>query len=942
MKTYKLQKENGQYFTEPILNEEEWLQVLHSADNDQHRRQLDVIRMFLCQPGHKATCSKVGKEYSMNDTAVNSLVVHFCKFVQKSSGKDFRVESHESTDDTFWPIAMYGRYVMGDLFEWELKPELVAALQQFLLEKLLLEYRGPILEKGLDNDRSKELYKWRFLHSVQGKSIEDKLVVMGTKSRDMNFLTWRTQDSIKAALQDNHEKIIECFSLLLEEGDFYTKYEKFVAYGKSFLSKTAADRILKEKEACLFLALCDPQKNPVYKWTLFKDACDYLGIDNKTSRPVESYLDILNRIIELENKDTELVEKLRSETEPFFWSELLNAQDVLFQMQVYMRQVMPKNWLQRQYDMAFTLSDNPFEEWFPEYERSVKLFRGMFEEGMTSKDVSEETKDYFIRTQDNFISSNGHGMYSYAEYEKILDNWDAIYDILKRNVIADTIEPSDYDALDKIITPLLTKNRPAAYHRLWAGLFPEQITSIIADLRFYQIYDKIHAIDDSLPNKTGYWLQDNLTLTGYFRKKVVFRHPWHIGIFAWYLRQSLKIKDNNTDMDKYVKLLEANKNIVLTGAPGTGKTYLARQIAKAMGDDNPGFIQFHPSYDYTDFVEGLRPYDEGSFDRVNGIFKQFCAEALTKLDQSSFDDAYEKLLKDLSERTSPLIVKAGVNDSISFGIMVNSRGSLDLFTKTRVNESLFSDEGTKNGTLYPVDEECAYNKNGSLTKERILDCDNQKYWKAYYTGVKKLLVDKYGFKEGAPASKPKDRVFIIDEINRGELSKIFGELFFAIEPGYRGEAGRVKTQYQNLVEPGDPFEKGFFVPDNVFIIGTMNDIDRGVESMDFAIRRRFAWIEVKAMDRIDMWDDNIPDWKEAALRSMSALNDALKQKEIGLTDAYDIGPAYFLKLEKYDGEFEKLWDYHIKVILSEYLRGTRGIEEKLTILKEAFDSYKGK
>ena len=75
----------------------------------------------------------------------------------------------------------------------------------------------------------------------------------------------------------------------------------------------------------------------------------------------------------------------------------------------------------------------------------------------------------------------------------------------------------------------------------------------------------------------------------------------------------------------------------------------------------------------------------------------------------------------------------------------------------------------------------------------------------------------------------------------------FGELFFSIDPGYRGldengkPKGLVTTQYQNLVEDTDPFKKGFFVPENVYIIGTVNDIDRSVESMDFAMRRRFIF-----------------------------------------------------------------------------------------------------
>ena len=91
-------------------------------------------------------------------------------------------------------------------------------------------------------------------------------------------------------------------------------------------------------------------------------------------------------------------------------------------------------------------------------------------------------------------------------------------------------------------------------------------------------------------------------------------------------------------------------------------------------------------------------------------------------------------------------------------------------------------------------------------------------------------------------------IFIIDEINRGELSKIFGELFFSIDPSYRDTAGLVQTQYQNLVAEGDVFYDGFYIPKNVYIIGTMNDIDRSVESMDLAIRRRFSFKEITAAD----------------------------------------------------------------------------------------------
>ncbi len=218
------------------------------------------------------------------------------------------------------------------------------------------------------------------------------------------------------------------------------------------------------------------------------------------------------------------------------------------------------------------------------------------------------------------------------------------------------------------------------------------------------------------------------------------------------IERLLMITEYNSDMetkvDVYIKLLEANHNLILTGAPGTGKTYIAKKMAaKMLGTENAddiesneqyGFVQFHPSYDYTDFVEGLRPKSAGDgFELRAGVFKEFCAKAIKE-----------------------------ENDS------------------------------------------------------------RKKY------------------------------VFVIDEINRGEISKILGELFFSIDPGYRGKEGKVKTQYQNMIDDGDVFKDGFYVPKNVYIIGTMNDIDRSVESMDFAMRRRFAWKEVTAEDSEAMLYNN--------------------------------------------------------------------------------------
>lgn len=345
----------------------------------------------------------------------------------------------------------------------------------------------------------------------------------------------------------------------------------------------------------------------------------------------------------------------------------------------------------------------------------------------------------------------------------------------------------------------------------------------------------------------------------------------HINYFITYNQKQASIKNavaytdilteeqlNRQTMNtKIMELLTSNKNLILNGAPGTGKTYLAQQIARELGctADRIGFVQFHPSYDYTDFVEGIRPIQDGGkdvgFKPKDGVFKQFCEKALT-----------------------------------------------------------------------------AY-----------LNADNE-------------------------ADVPKF-VFIIDEINRGDISKIFGELFFSIDPGYRVTKDRldshksgktllmtVKTQYANMQEKcPNAFDEAlgiddvndcghFFVPENVYIIGTMNDIDRSVESMDFAFRRRFAFKEIKAYENIGMLDGM--ENKEKIINRMNNLNRAIEEIE-DLSPAYHIGGSYFMKLKDYQKEdksydYEALWNNHIVGLLREYLRNqpdTGKIIDKT--LKDAFN-----
>ena len=386
-----------------------------------------------------------------------------------------------------------------------------------------------------------------------------------------------------------------------------------------------------------------------------------------------------------------------------------------------------------------------------------------------------------------------------------------------------------------------------------------------------------------------------------------------------YRRNIEKVVMNNNIID-YLNKLEKSKNLILRGAPGTGKTYLAKEIALELtggNEDQIGFVQFHPSYDYTDFVEGLRPdsNEDGTIDfkLQDGIFKKFCqlAKEAQKIGgQDNFDQAWDSYLEYINvAEEKEYITKTSY-------LSVNSRQNL----------SVNYDSGVPGWSLprkyvYELYKDKNYNK--------------QEYYKSGGKTVLETLRKRFGLKDYiSPTEIDTDKkfVFIIDEINRGEISKIFGELFFSIDPGYRGEKGSVSTQYANLHET----DEKFYIPENVYIIGTMNDIDRSVDTFDFAMRRRFRFVEVTAENQLYILDEKLGEHAEEAKARLRNLN-AKIEKVQELNSHYHIGPSYFLKLEEVDFDYELLWSDYLKPLLEDYLRGSYEEDEILNTLKKAYD-----
>ena len=420
------------------------------------------------------------------------------------------------------------------------------------------------------------------------------------------------------------------------------------------------------------------------------------------------------------------------------------------------------------------------------------------------------------------------------------------------------------------------------------------------------------------------------------------------------LTMNTQIKTSSVQIENYTSLLTHTHNLIFHGAPGTGKTHLAKEIAKAMGAET-AFVQFHPSYDYTDFVEGLRPVpqdDSGQigFELRDGVFKTFCERALENLTDSeevnsnnNFDEAWDKLLEIVRENIAK-------GELTKIGIWEYSLSS--------TNSLKYQSEDSPSKYMFTI------TKKNVFDAYRNIQARPSGYFQKYMKEVADYMKANCGLIDYKKQEQPKKHnpfVFIIDEINRGDLSKIFGELFYALDPGYRVTAEALKavksgesfptirTQYANMERDGNTFDNAlniskhddfghFFVPENVYIIGTMNDIDRSVETMDFAFRRRFTFAEIRASDRVEMLDE-IEDAaiRQQALDKMKAVNAIISETE-GLSPAYHIGGAYFLKLKTLDNDFKKLWDYHLAPLIKEYLRGTEDESAGFEMIKKAYDA----
>ena len=328
--------------------------------------------------------------------------------------------------------------------------------------------------------------------------------------------------------------------------------------------------------------------------------------------------------------------------------------------------------------------------------------------------------------------------------------------------------------------------------------------------------------------------------------------------------------------------------LVFVGPSGTGKTYQVRKFARknTKGYEGCKFVQFHPSYEYSDFIEGLRPVNiinttNATNVRLDGVFKAFC----------------RKIVEDNLEHAVP-----------GFSTLYSEK-------KQKVVQEIFEAIRDKKEAL----------EDGSEVRD--FDMDSREY--IFEHGVR-------------------DYYFIIDEINRADASKVFGDVMFALDEDYRGIENRFDTRLSNLkcyriIQADDIgktnyttshigfaeqmkfdcFERGFFIPRNLHIIGTMNELGGMEADFDFSLKQKFRWIKINPSEIMkaslnEMLKDKDIYWLDQFANNLNLVNRLISE---GFSDEYCLGPAFFRKLGETPDTIDEVFDLDVEPVLKEYLKG---------------------
>jgi len=378
--------------------------------------------------------------------------------------------------------------------------------------------------------------------------------------------------------------------------------------------------------------------------------------------------------------------------------------------------------------------------------------------------------------------------------------------------------------------------------------------------------------------------------------------------------QKFQIILDNMNSLKLQSLLKYKKQIILQGPPGTGKTKLAKEIAQQLTEEGGEFktIQFHPAYTYEDFIRGISAISNGhsiEYKTVDKILIEFANKANTNYQKYLNSSLKMVWVKTQIEKYKKHVETQLLASSAYYLKGSNEKESKILYVK---DDSFFLNNDTYKGDGFSISylDICEIIISMPINSNYDIDPIPDRKW-----NYKKLLIPLLsdiqqfnGVVQEFEDIKLEYYVLIIDELNRANLASVFGELIFALE--YRG------TTVESLYEING--SRSFILPPNLLIIGTINTADRSVGHIDYAIRRRFAFVDVLPKDLTNDLGDK---FHKALYEEVKELfkYDSYLSKEFNQKDV-QLGHSYFIDKGEEGGSMAIRLEYEIKPILKEYIK----------------------
>lgn len=589
-----------------------------------------------------------------------------------------------------------------------------------------------------------------------------------------------------------------------------------------------------------------------------------------------------------------------------------------------------------------------WKDWKTNYNKFVPQFIDEAKKGKNWDEWDNAVFDeFFMRSSGQCVSSLQQGYFTNKEKEAIKLNWSEIAPLLKQ--IADSQDAVQFDTylqLKGVIRKYTSQDRRAATNRLIASLQPHLLCTVVNEYKLNQLINAINGkVEDFNFSWGNNWFENSNALLEKFKDAKNEKNGFEMFSYPWQVYEKLIVNNNQpttndmseTFVEEAEPILRFKRQIILQGPPGTGKTRAAKKIALEMLglhdekelENNEQFkiVQFHPSYTYEDFVRGI----EAQANPTNKMVEYKTANKALSL----FAERAHKNYRDSQKKAEELSLEGRIAQGFSAFVeeieSLLEDGPVQLTQSVsivNVEDDAFRYKGqsfgNELGERIPFSAIIQAYKDGNKHRQDIKKNTNlppvAKYRSGYYIRVVNRFRDFLAQQEAGFSDKEiekvtlKNFVLIIDEINRANLSSVLGELIYALE--YRGEA--LDGMYE--IDGG----RQLILPPNLYIIGTMNTADRSVGHIDYAIRRRFAFVDVppqRLMENDEIWFNTAGFDKVALLFNDTNVSPEFESKDV------QIGHSYFIVPKKdaadavvRDALFQMKMNYEVVPILLEYIR----------------------